>query len=71
MELRNYEENAKAGAVASGIMQSRASAAGKDGNVSADRPFPPGVEYEQSTMGVIPVCYCFDCPLCSSNSLPG
>lgn len=54
MELRNYEENMKAGAAASGVLSARAQAAG-GGPVSADRPFPPGVEYDQSAMGVIPV----------------
>lgn len=53
MELRNYEENIKAGAAASSVLSARASAA-NGGPVSADRPFPPGLEYEQSSMGVIP-----------------
>ena len=54
LELRNYEENSKAGTAASSVLQARASAA-KGGPVSADRPFPVGVEYEHSSMGVIPV----------------
>lgn len=54
MELRNYEENAKAGQAASSVLSARASQAG-GGPVSAERPFPLGMEYEQSTMGVIPV----------------
>ncbi|KAH3884129.1 hypothetical protein DPMN_008100 [Dreissena polymorpha] len=53
MELRNYEENTKAGEAAQGVLSARASQ-GRGGPISADRPFPPGVEYEQSTMGVIP-----------------
>ena len=54
LELRNYEENQKAGTMAASVMASRASAAG-GGPVSAERPFPVGVEYESSTMGIIPV----------------
>lgn len=53
LELRNYEENQKAGSMAQSVMASRASAAG-GGPVSAERPFPVGVEYESSTMGIIP-----------------
>lgn len=54
LELRNYEENTKAGAAAtaSGALNARASQPGT-GQVSAGRPFP-GVEYDQSSMGVIP-----------------
>lgn len=54
LELRNYEENTKAGEAAAGVLSARASAS-RGGPVSADRPFPPGMEYEQSAMGVIPV----------------
>ncbi|KAL4225721.1 Bardet-Biedl syndrome 2 protein [Mactra antiquata] len=53
MELRNYEENMKAGVAASSILNARSQESG-GGPVSADRPFPPGVEYDQSEMGVIP-----------------
>lgn len=53
MELRNYEENQKAGMAAAGVLNARAQETG-GGPVSADRPFPPGVEYDQSAMGVIP-----------------
>lgn len=53
MELKNYEENQKAGAVAQSVMSARLQESG-GGPVSADRPFPPGMEYEQSSMGVIP-----------------
>ena len=58
LELRNYEENQKAGSMAQSVMASRASAAG-GGPVSAERPFPVGVEYESSTMGIIPVSHTF------------
>ncbi|XP_052802145.1 Bardet-Biedl syndrome 2 protein homolog [Mya arenaria] len=53
MELNNYEENQKAGEAASGVLATRSSQA-RGGQISAERPFPPGVEYEQSSMGVIP-----------------
>ncbi|XP_060561390.1 Bardet-Biedl syndrome 2 protein homolog, partial [Ruditapes philippinarum] len=53
LELRNYEENQKAGVAASGVLNARAQQSG-GGPVSADKPFPVGVEYEQSEMGVIP-----------------
>ena len=56
MELRNYEENTKAGTAAAGVLNARATEAG-GGPISADRPFPPGMEYEQSAMGVIPVSW--------------
>ncbi|WAR01687.1 BBS2-like protein [Mya arenaria] len=40
----------KAGEAASGVLATRSSQA-RGGQISAERPFPPGVEYEQSSMG--------------------
>ncbi|KAK3597584.1 hypothetical protein CHS0354_030126 [Potamilus streckersoni] len=54
MELRNYEENIKAGTAASTVLQSRAAAAGGSGSVSAEKLFPPGMEYNKIQMGIIP-----------------
>ena len=42
--------------MAATVMAQRASAAG-GGPVSAERPFPVGVEYESSSMGIIPVSF--------------
>lgn len=66
MELRNYEENARAGQAAASVLNARASQSG-GGPISAERPFPPGMEYEQSAMGVIPVNFVI--PSCTQTTL--
>jgi hypothetical protein len=54
MELKNYDENTKAAIIAQQMQQSAAASGGK---FSAEKPFPPGGEYDQQSMGVIPVSH--------------
>lgn len=51
MELKNYDQNEKAGVVAAAAMQDAVQSGSK---FSAERPFPVGQEYDQEKMGVIP-----------------
>lgn len=51
MELKNYDQNEKAGVVAAAAMQDALQSGSK---FSAERPFPVGQEYDQEKMGVIP-----------------
>lgn len=51
MELKNYDQNEKAGVVAAAAMQDAMQSGSK---FSAERPFPVGQEYDQEKMGVIP-----------------
>ncbi|XP_052064404.1 Bardet-Biedl syndrome 2 protein homolog [Mytilus californianus] len=51
MELKNYDENTKAGVLA---LQMQQSAAASGNKFSAEKPFPPGGELDQQAMGVIP-----------------
>ena len=53
MELKNYDQNEKAGVVAAAAMQDAMQSGAK---FTAERPFPVGQEYDQEKMGVIPVC---------------
>jgi hypothetical protein len=53
MELKNYDQNEKAGVVAAAAMQEARQSGAK---FSAERPFPVGEEYDKEKMGVIPVC---------------
>ena len=53
MELRNYDENEKAGIVAAQAMQGAMQSGAK---FTAEKPFPPG-EYDKEKMGVIPVSF--------------
>jgi hypothetical protein len=48
MELKNYDENTKAAIIAQQMQQSAAASGGK---FSAEKPFPPGGEYDQQSMG--------------------
>lgn len=52
MELKNYDENTKAGVLA---LQMQQTAAASGNKFSAEKPFPPGGELDQQAMGVIPV----------------
>ncbi|XP_061177268.1 Bardet-Biedl syndrome 2 protein homolog isoform X2 [Saccostrea echinata] len=51
MELKNYDQNEKAGVVAAAAMQGALQSGVK---FSAERPFPVGEEYDKEKMGVIP-----------------
>ncbi|XP_062616260.1 Bardet-Biedl syndrome 2 protein homolog [Saccostrea cucullata] len=51
MELKNYDQNEKAGVVAAAAMQGAMQSGAK---FSAERPFPVGEEYDKEKMGVIP-----------------
>ncbi|CAG2213819.1 BBS2 [Mytilus edulis] len=51
MELKNYDENTKAGVLA---LQMQQTAAASGNKFSAEKPFPPGGELDQQAMGVIP-----------------
>lgn len=61
MELKNYDQNEKAGVVAAAAMQDAMQSGSK---FSAERPFPVGQEYDQEKMGVIPVCIILFIAMC-------